>query len=243
MRSPERRRAPRPRCVMPAHPSVAARADKLDPSPCRLGAGIRPIRPAGAGACGLHRDQPRLPVRPQYQQHPHLHRRARSHRAGDDVTHDRGRIRSLRRVAVWICARRHVDAVQCRLRAAERRIFDQPRGRGADRARQRTVRDEAQDPVLPRHARHAARRPGHGAVCHQRISATHLERWRAMARQASGRRLLRRTLPGLRLVVLVRRRRADPRLPSDGDQVRQLDPGHRRQRQRRTRARCRRFGR
>ncbi len=42
---------------------------------------------------------------------------------------------------------------------------------------------------------------------HQRFPAAHLERRGAMAGQASGRGLLHRILPGLRLVVLVHRRR------------------------------------
>ena len=102
-----------------------------------------------------------------------------------------------------------------------------PRGRGADRPRQRAVRDAAQDPLVPGHARHAARRARHGAVRHRRLPATHLERRRPLARQSPGRRFLRRAVPDLRLAVLVRRRGDHSRLRSDPDEIRQLDSGDR----------------
>ncbi len=88
---------------------------------------------------------------------------------------------------------------------AERRIRRQPGRGGADRARQRPVRDAAQDPVVPGHARHAAGGARHGAVRHRRLPAAHLERRRAMAGECPGRRLLHRLVPGLRVAVLVRR--------------------------------------
>ena len=52
----------------------------------------------------------------------------------------------------------------------------------------------------------------------------------AMACQPAGRRFLRRPFPRLRLAILVHRRGRHPRLRSDGDQIRQLDSGDRRQR-------------
>ena len=68
------------------------------------------------------RDQSRIPVGPQHQQHANFHRRARPHRARDDTAHDRGRIRSLRRLVVRFRAGRDVDALQRRAGVAGRRI-------------------------------------------------------------------------------------------------------------------------
>ena len=59
--------------------------------------------------------------------------------------------------------------------------------------------------------------------------AAHLERRRSMARRSSGRRFLRRAVPRLRVAVLVHRRCDHPRLRADAVEIRQLDPGHRRQ--------------
>ena len=130
--------------------------------------------------------------------------------------------------------------LQQRRDVAERRVPRRPRRRGADRPRQRTVRHAAQDPVVPRHARHAARRARHGAVRHRRLSAAHLERRRPLARRPPGRRVLHRAVPGLRLALLVRRRGDHSRLRADAVEIRQLDPGDRRQRGRRAGARRRR---
>ena len=58
---------------------------------------------------------PDFPVRPQHQQHADLHGRTRPDRARDDAADDRGRIRSLRRLAVRLRAGPDVDAVQHRL--------------------------------------------------------------------------------------------------------------------------------
>ena len=103
---------------------------------------------------------------------------------------------------------------------------------GADRLGQRLVRDLAEDPLVPGHARHAARGQGYGAVRDRRLPATDLEGRRHAARDSARRRLHPRRVPPLLVAVLVHRCGRGAWLCADADALRQLDPGRGGQRQR-----------